>query len=65
MKHRRSLYFVSDLKAGEIITNENMKSIRPGMGLMPKYYDFIVGRKVLKDVRRGTPVAWDLIAINE
>jgi sialic acid synthase SpsE len=61
MKHRRSLYFVRDLKSGDIITPENVKSIRPGMGLSPKYYDSVIGRKVLSDVTRGTPVHWDKV----
>lgn len=56
MKHRRSLYFVTDLKAGDEITAENIKSIRPGMGLAPKYFDSVIGKKVLIDVARGTPV---------
>jgi pseudaminic acid synthase len=58
-KYRRSLYFVADLKAGEKISADNIKSIRPGMGLAPKYYDSVIGKKVLIDVTRGTPVQLD------
>jgi pseudaminic acid synthase len=61
IKHRRSLYFVKNLKSGDIITSENVKSIRPGMGLAPKYYDLVIGKKIIKDVDFGTPVAWNLL----
>jgi N-acetylneuraminate synthase len=61
IKHRRSLYFVKDLKSGDIVTPENVKSIRPGMGLAPKHYDSVLGKKVLLDVVRGTPVNWALL----
>ena len=59
---RRSLFFIEDLKAGETITGRNVRSIRPGNGLPPKYLKEILGRKVKKDVERGTPVDWDLVA---
>ncbi len=55
---RRSLYFVKDIKKGETVTEENMRSIRPGFGLAPKYYQEIIGKTLLKDVERGNPVAW-------
>lgn len=61
LKHRRSLYIVKDMKAGDVLTTENLRAIRPGLGLSPKYYPIILGRKVKKDVKRGTPVDWDLI----
>lgn len=54
----RSLFFIKDLKAGEVITSENMKSIRPGNGLHTKYEKEILGKKVSCDVKRGTPVEW-------
>ncbi len=57
----RSLFVVEDMKAGEIFTEINIKSIRPGFGLPPKYYDIIIGRKVTKDVNKGTPISWDLV----
>lgn len=61
LKHRRSLYIVKDMKAGDVLTLENLRAIRPGLGLPPKYYPIILGRKVKKDVKRGTPVDWDLL----
>lgn len=60
-KLRRSLYIVEDMKAGDIITKENMRSIRPGLGLAPKYYDILLGKKVKCDVKRGTALSWDMI----
>jgi pseudaminic acid synthase len=58
---RRSLYIVKDLKAGEALTTENMRAIRPGYGLSTKYIDNLLGRKVKQDIKRGTPVSWGLI----
>lgn len=55
---RRSLYFVKDLKAGQMITPEHIKAIRPGLGLSPKEYDRIIGLSVKKDVKRGEAVQW-------
>lgn len=59
--HARSLYFVEDIKAGEMLTAENIRSIRPGFGLEPKYLDNVIGKKVLKDIERGTPLTWSLL----
>ena len=56
IKFRRSLFFVKDINAGEIITNEHVKSIRPGYGLPPKYLDEIVGKIIISDVKKGSPV---------
>ncbi|MEA1989463.1 MAG: pseudaminic acid synthase [Pseudomonadota bacterium] len=61
VKFRRSLYFVKDLKKGEVITKEHVKSIRPGYGLPPKYLDLIIGKMAIGDVNRGTPVNFNLI----
>lgn len=58
---RRSLYVVRDMKAGEVLTTENLRPIRPGHGLPPKYLDVLVGRRVRCDVRRGTAMSWDLL----
>ena len=58
---RRSLYVVEDMKRGEIITEKNVRSIRPGLGLSPKYYDVVLGKKVNRDVKRGTALAWEII----
>ena len=60
-QYRRSLYIVEDIKAGEVITEKNMRAIRPGLGLPPKYYNIVLGKKVSGDVARGTAVCWDLL----
>jgi N-acetylneuraminate synthase len=57
---RRSLYVVADVKAGDVITSDNLKSIRPGYGLAPRYYDDLLGRRFVSDVERATPMSWDL-----
>jgi pseudaminic acid synthase len=58
----RSLFVVRDVKKGELFTEENVRSIRPGYGLHPKYYHQIVGkRRARKDIKAGTPLSWDLI----
>ncbi len=58
----RSLFVVKDVKKGELFTEENVRSIRPGYGLHPKYYNQIVGKKrARKDIKAGTPLTWDLI----
>ena len=61
LKFRRSLYFVKDLKKGQIIDSNCVRSIRPGYGLAPKNLKKILGKKVTVDVFRGTPCAWELI----
>jgi len=61
VKFRRSLYFVNDIKEGEVITEEHVKSIRPGYGLAPKYYEQVIGRKVKLDVNSGTACSWNVI----
>lgn len=58
---RRSLYFVKDMIAGEIITQDSIRSVRPGYGLMPKKYEELIGRKVRFEVKKNTPVKPDLI----
>ncbi|MDD3517231.1 MAG: pseudaminic acid synthase [Chromatiales bacterium] len=57
---RRSLYIARDLKAGEVVTADSLRAIRPGFGLAPKYYDSILGLRVVRDVAAGTPASWDL-----
>jgi len=61
LKFRRSLYFVKAMKTGETITPECIRSIRPGLGLAPKHYEALIGKRVREDVARGTPTAWPLI----
>ena len=58
---RRSIYIAKDLKSGDALTRENLRCIRPGLGLPPKYYEMLLGRKVNKDVKRGAPMGWDLL----
>ena len=60
-KNRRSLFVVKDIKAGECFTAENVRSIRPYNGLKPKYYEEILGKTAVCDIRPGTPLAWELI----
>ncbi|WOD08370.1 pseudaminic acid synthase [Marinomonas sp. GJ51-6] len=61
IKFRRSLYFVQDIKAGEVITDKHVRSIRPGYGLAPKHLDDILGKTALQDVSFGTPVSFDMV----
>jgi len=58
---RRSLFVTEDMKTGETFSEENVRSIRPGYGLLPKYFEQILGRKAAKDVARGTPLTWELV----
>jgi len=60
-EHSRSLFVVKDMKAGETFTEENVHSIRPGYGLPPKYLKNILGRRAVKDIKKGTPLNWDII----
>lgn len=60
MQFRRSLYVVENMKAGDTLTEKNLRSIRPGMGLSPKYYDVLLGKRVSCDIKRGTAMAWDM-----
>jgi N-acetylneuraminate synthase len=62
LQFRRSLYVVEDIKAGTKLCAKNVRAIRPGSGLAPKYFDQVIGRAVARDVKRGTPVSWDLFA---
>tara|TARA_R110000868_G_scaffold155691_6_gene382168 strand:+ start:36313 stop:37374 length:1062 start_codon:yes stop_codon:yes gene_type:complete len=59
-KFRRSLYFVEDIKAGETLTEKNVRAIRPGYGLPPKHIKEVLGRKANQDIERGTPVKFGL-----
>lgn len=58
---RRSLYIAQDMQAGDILTSANLRRIRPGHGLAPKYYELLLGRKVGQNVPKGTPLSWDLL----
>jgi sialic acid synthase SpsE len=59
--HRRSLYIVRDMKAGDTFTPETLRIIRPGLGLPPKYYEVFLGKKITRDAPKGTPVSWELL----
>lgn len=59
MQYRRSLYFVENLKKGEVITERHVRSIRPGFGLKPKYYEKVIGSVAARDIEFGTPVSLD------
>lgn len=61
VKFRRSLYFVKDLKAGDVITADAVRSVRPGYGLTPKYLDDVVGRVLKQDVSKATAVSWEYV----
>jgi len=61
MIFRRSLYVVKDMEAGEKLTPENLKAIRPGYGLPPKYLSVLMGRRVSKAAKKGTALSWDLL----
>lgn len=61
VQFRRSMYVLQDLKTGDVLTLKNLRCVRPGMGLPPKYYDMFLGRRVNQDVRRGTPMRWELV----
>ena len=61
VKFRRSLYFTKDIKAGEVITEDHVKSIRPGYGLAPKYINLVVGKVVKNNISAGTAVTKDIV----
>jgi pseudaminic acid synthase len=62
VKFRRSLYFVKDLKAGDVITVDAVRSVRPGFGLAPKFLNQLIGKKLKTHVEMNTPVKWDIIS---
>ena len=57
----RSLYIVKDVKKGDMVTKENIRSIRPGFGLHPKYYDYVLNKKFIEDLKKGTRLSLNLI----
>jgi pseudaminic acid synthase len=58
---RRSLFVVQDMKAGDVFTAETVRSIRPGHGLHTRHLDQVIGRRAIRDIRRGTPISWELL----
>ena len=57
----RFLFVVKDIKKGEVLTQDNIKSIRPSYGLRPKYFNCVLGKKAKLDIKKGTPLSWQLI----
>ena len=58
---RRSVYISKNVKKGDKLTKKNLKVIRPGLGLAPKYYNILIGKKINKDAKKGTPFSWEFI----
>lgn len=58
---RRSLYVVQDMKAGEVLTRENLRAIRPGLGLPTKFIEQLLGKRITRDTKRGTALTWELL----
>jgi sialic acid synthase SpsE len=58
---RRSLYVAADVRAGEVFTEKNVRSVRPAHGLPPRYYRAVLGRTAARDIARGTALTWDLV----
>ncbi len=60
-KYSRSLFVAQDMKAGDVFTTENLRSVRPGCGLHTKYYEELLGKKITRDAKLGTPMTWELV----
>jgi len=58
---RRSLYIAEDMKKGDVLNNKNLRIVRPGLGLPPKYFDILIGRRVNRDLNKGTALQWNMI----
>lgn len=58
---RRSLYIAEDVKKGDTLNKRNLRIVRPGKGLPPKYFNVLVGKKVKRDLKKGTPVNWEIV----
>jgi N-acetylneuraminate synthase len=61
LQFRRSIYVAEDIRAGEPFTSTNLRAIRPGFGLPPKYMDVLLGRHATRDLKKGTPLGWDAL----
>lgn len=59
--YRRSLYVTQDMVVGEVFNNDNLRAIRPGLGLAPKHHDAVIGRRARQALKRGTPLDWSLV----
>lgn len=62
IRFRRSVYIVEDVKEGDELTPKNIRVIRPGDGLSPKYYDILLGKNISRNVKKGTPMSWELVS---
>jgi pseudaminic acid synthase len=62
VRFRRSLYIVEDVQAGEVLSHKNLRSIRPGFGVAPKHLEAFIGKLASREIKRGTPVSWDMIS---
>ena len=58
---RRSLYIAKDIKKGDVLNEQNLRIVRPGLGLPPKYYNLFLNKRVNRDLKKGTPVLWDIL----
>lgn len=61
VEFKRSVYVSKDIKKGETFSPDNIRIIRPGFGLEPKYYDLVLGKKAKEDIKKGTPLSWDIL----
>lgn len=61
LRFKRSLYVVKDVKAGEKFTADNLRVIRPGDGMQPKFYETILGKTASRDIKAGTPLTWEVL----
>lgn len=59
LRFRRSLYITKNIKAGDILDVDNLKAIRPALGLAPKYFELVIGKKIKQDIVKGTPLLWE------
>lgn len=64
-EHSRSLFVAKDMKAGDVFTPENLRSVRPADGLHTRYYEDILGKRITRDAKLGTPMRWDLVDFSE
>ncbi|MDB9760426.1 pseudaminic acid synthase [Pelagibacteraceae bacterium] len=62
LQFRRSIYVVEDIKKDGKLTNKNLRIIRPGKGLLPKHYENLIGRKVNRELKKGTPIKWEFLS---
>ena len=61
LRYKRSIYVVEDIEEGEKFTNENIRVIRPGDGMKPKFLEKVLGKKAKQDLKRGTPLSWEIL----